>query len=117
MPAYEIYRDAFAITASDSLPLKTRVDAIYVGGAGAVALETEGGDNVTFAAVPVGTTLKFSTDKVLSTGTTATNLLGLVYNVLVGTSTGTGGGAIIDPYIFDDSGAALLADDGTQLTL
>lgn len=67
--------DAFAITPHDTTV--QRAKSIYVGGAGAVAVKTEDGTTLTFAAVPVGTILPIRTTLVLSTGTTATLLIGL----------------------------------------
>lgn len=69
------YKRAVAVTPSDSTVLgKTR--AIYVGGAGALAV-TINGVNVTLAAVPAGTTLPISVTKVLATGTAATSIVAL----------------------------------------
>lgn len=51
--------------------------ALYIGGAGAVAATLADGTTATFAAVPVGTTLNVQARIVLSTGTTATNILAL----------------------------------------
>lgn len=48
---------------------------LYVGGTGDVQLITASGDNVTFTAVPAGTFLPVQTLQVVSTGTTATNIL------------------------------------------
>ena len=72
------YTTAAAITTSDSVGF-TQCDAIYVGGAGAV-VALVGGAAVTFAAVPVGTTLKVSATRVNATSTTATNLVALYGN-------------------------------------
>ncbi len=69
------YTGAAAVTPSDST--EVQFSALYIGGAGAVAVETAGGDTVTFAAVPVGTVLEVAVVKVLSTGTAATNIVGL----------------------------------------
>lgn len=52
-------------------------DAIYVGGAGNVSVETVGGQITTFTAPAVGSTLYIKTRRVRATGTTATNLVGL----------------------------------------
>ena len=49
-----------------------------MGGGGDVAVTTQGGNNATFKNVAAGTFLKVQVRKVLATGTTATNLLGLV---------------------------------------
>lgn len=66
---------ADAVTPSDTA--ETFGVAIYVGGAGNVALLTEGGQTVTFTAPPVGATIAVRFTKVLATGTTATNLVRL----------------------------------------
>lgn len=67
---------ASAITKSDTAP--NVFARIYVGGTGDVKVVTENGDTVTFSAVPVGTVLPVRVKQVLSTGTTATNLVGLL---------------------------------------
>jgi hypothetical protein len=70
-PAY----GAFAITKSDATVIQAR--ALYIGVTGDVAVVTEGRDaSVVFKAVPVGI-LPVQVTKVLSTGTTATDILGL----------------------------------------
>ena len=71
------YTQAFAITPSDTTPMTCR--AIYVGGAGNVALKSAYGAAVTFTAVPVGTILPVGLDngQVMATNTTATLLVGL----------------------------------------
>lgn len=72
---FSTYSSAKAITPSDSAAQSYR--AIYVGGAGNVAVVTEGGDSVTFTAPPVGTIIPVSVTQVKATGTTATLLVGL----------------------------------------
>ncbi|PXX41093.1 MULTISPECIES: hypothetical protein [Burkholderia] len=72
---YSIYSTAAAITPSDTAAQTYR--AIYVGGAGNVAVKTTGGNTVTFTAPPVGTILPVEVQLVLATGTTATLLIGL----------------------------------------
>lgn len=67
----------FAITPSDITDLTNTTRYIYVGGAGAVAIMFRDGTTVTLAAVPVGTLLPVRAMRVLATGTTATNLIGL----------------------------------------
>lgn len=63
-----------AVTKSDSTVLQFR--AIYVGGAGDVAIKhTEGGAAVTYVGVPAGSILPVSGVRVMSTGTTATNMV------------------------------------------
>jgi hypothetical protein len=71
--------DFLAVTPHDTNPivspgLPTR--GLYIGGAGAVVATGSRG-NVTFAAVPVGTILPIQCTHVLSTGTTATNIVAL----------------------------------------
>jgi hypothetical protein len=71
------YKKAIAITASDATVIPT-CDALYIGGAGAVAVRFyQDQANATFAAVPVGTVLPVRVDQVLATGTVATNILAL----------------------------------------
>jgi hypothetical protein len=70
-------RSAFAITKNDSTVFAQATRALYVGGAGAVTVRMIDGTNCTFAAVPAGTTISIRVDKVLSTGTDATSIVGL----------------------------------------
>jgi hypothetical protein len=70
------YEDGVAVTPSDSTVLDT-TRALYIGGAGAVAVVTKGGTTLTFSAVPVGTVLRLRVTKVMATNTTATNILAL----------------------------------------
>jgi hypothetical protein len=66
---------AYAITPHDTNTQNAR--ALYIGVTGDVAVETRGrSTSVVFKAVPVGV-LPVQVVKVLSTGTTATNILGL----------------------------------------
>ena len=64
---------AAAVTKSDATEIFAV--ALYVGGVGDVAVITEGGDTVTFTAVPVGGIIPLRISKVLSTGTTATSIV------------------------------------------
>lgn len=66
---------AAAITKSDTGA--HNFSAVYVGGGGDVSVVTAGGDTVTFAGVQAGTILPVQISRVRSTGTTATNLVGL----------------------------------------
>ena len=66
---------AVAITASDSVNLSTVCRGIYVGGAGDVVVVMKGGEVVTFAGVPAGTTLPLRATRVNSTSTTATSMV------------------------------------------
>jgi hypothetical protein len=66
-----------AVTPSDTTALKG-VRAIYVGGAGNVAVTMADGSTGTFNAVPVGIPLPIQCTKVMATNTTATNILALI---------------------------------------
>lgn len=68
--AAEIAPDDAAI-----LPFVTR--ALYVGGGGDVALRLMGGAEVTFRGVQAGSLIPIRVDRVRSSGTTATGLIGL----------------------------------------
>lgn len=68
---------AEAVTPHDVNQLAVVGRALYIGGAGAVAVVTEGGQSVTFAAVPVGTLLPIRVKQVKATGTTATNIVSI----------------------------------------
>lgn len=69
----------FAITPADDADVEQVPRAIYVGGGGDLTVIAQGGgDPVTFKAVPGGQTLVISPARVLDTGTTATDLVGLV---------------------------------------
>ncbi len=70
--------NGFSITPSDSAQLIETVRAIYVGGQGTITLVLAGGTELAFANVPAGTILPIRTSSVKSTGTDATNLVGLV---------------------------------------
>ncbi len=75
---FATYSTAADVTKSDTTIVNCR--AIYVGGAGAVAVKTKAGAHaVTLAAVPVGTILPIQIDggQIMSTNTTATNLVAL----------------------------------------
>lgn len=72
---FSTYSTAAAITPSDTTAQTYR--AIYVGGAGNVAVTTTGGNVVTFTAPPVGSIIPVEVQKVMATNTTATLLVGL----------------------------------------
>lgn len=70
-------RKGVAVTKSDSTILET-TRALYVGGAGDVAvIWADGGSAVTLSSVPAGTILPVQVTKVMSTNTTATNIVAL----------------------------------------
>lgn len=74
-----------AVTKSDTAKLtytnsagvteEKRCRAIYVGGAGDVAVTDDAGNSVIFAGVAAGSLLPISTEQVLSTGTDATDIV------------------------------------------
>lgn len=63
-----------AVATSDSAD--NSYSYLYVGGAGDVAIVTEGGDSVTLKTVPAGSFVWVRTRTVEATGTTATNIVG-----------------------------------------
>lgn len=75
--ATQTYGSGFQITPSDSNDLPSIVSGIYVGGTGALRVLTLDGKDVTFAAVPAGTTIPLQVKRVLASGTGATLLVGL----------------------------------------
>ena len=70
-------QDAFVVSPSNSANLTHFSRALYIGGGGNVAITTVKGTNVTFANVAGGSILPVRAQKVLSTGTTATLIVGL----------------------------------------
>lgn len=64
-----------SVTKSDSTIFGSLTRALWVGGAGDVAVRMADGSTPTYSAVPAGTLLPFQVDKVLSTGTTATLII------------------------------------------
>lgn len=73
------FREPFAITPSDTVNFSRETHGgIYVGGTGDVVAVLYDGSTVTFTAVPAGTILPVRAIRVNATGTTATNLVGLV---------------------------------------
>lgn len=78
-------RTTLTVTASDSTVYDPPLKALYVGGAGDLAVETENNYNgagdggpTTFTAHPVGYVRVGDIRRVLSTGTAATGLVGLL---------------------------------------
>ena len=68
---------AVAITASDSDELDNVTRAIYVGSTGDLKVVTLGGDTIVFKSLPAGALLPVRAKQVLSTGTTASDLVAL----------------------------------------
>ena len=75
--------DAVALTKSDTTTFSAAnggmFDGLYVGGAGDVAVRTANGTTVTFSGATAGSTIPIRFDRLMSTNTTATNILGLRY--------------------------------------
>ncbi len=70
--------DAFNITPNDATDLSEVTRTLYIGGAGDITLTTKEGTQVTFSSLNAGSLLPIRATKVHATGTTATNILGLV---------------------------------------
>lgn len=68
--------DGAAITTSDTVANEFRT--VYVGVSGDVAVVTQLGTTLVFKAVPVGFLIPVATKRVKATGTTATNLIGIL---------------------------------------
>jgi hypothetical protein len=68
--------DGVAVTPSDSTVLTT-TRAIFVGGAGNLAVVMASGNSLTLTGVTAGSLLPMRVTKVKSTGTTATNIAAL----------------------------------------
>ncbi len=71
-----IYSGAVAVTPGDATEVGFM--GLYVGGTGSVAVKDALGNTTTFVAVPAGTSIPLNIVRVLSTGTTATNLVGFL---------------------------------------
>ena len=69
--------DAAAVTPDDNAALTFVPRAIYVGGTGDLAVEMQGGQNITFANIQGGTVLAIRALRVRQTGTTATGIVAI----------------------------------------
>ena len=69
--------DAYTISPHDTNPLPQACRALRIGGAGDIVVVTRSGNQRTWTAL-AGETIECGVTKVLSTGTTATNILGYV---------------------------------------
>ena len=85
MSSFASAQKAFAIVPADATILATRPRALYIGVTGDVSVimahddpDDLGLDFVIFKNVPAGTTLDIKVKRVKSTGTSATNILGLL---------------------------------------
>ena len=72
--ATTITADGVAITPSNSTALS--LFGFYVGSTGDVNVVTLKGTTVLFKAVPAGTSIRVGVSKILSTSTTASNIIG-----------------------------------------
>ena len=68
--------DAVAITPSDTVNL-TQPCVIYAGSGGAIKVTTAQGTAITFSSIQPGAILPLQVIRVWSTGTTATNIVGI----------------------------------------
>jgi hypothetical protein len=71
------YRNAAAVSPSDSGELAHVTLGLYVGVQGALTVVTAGGDEATFAVVPAGTTIPIRVTQVKETGTDADSIVAL----------------------------------------
>jgi len=72
------YKKVTAVTPSDGADIPIGCMALWVGGAGAIALDTVSGDtNVLISGIAAGTLLKIQARRVRATGTTATLIVAL----------------------------------------
>ena len=72
---FQVPSRAAAVTPSDTTQIYA--SALFVGGAGNVAVVTEGDDTVTFSGVQAGSMLVLRIKQVRATSTTATNIVRL----------------------------------------
>ena len=70
--------DGFSVTPHDSTDFTARSKALYIGGAGNVAVVSIRGTVLLFVGVQAGTILPVRARRVNSTGTTATSIIGLL---------------------------------------
>ena len=69
---------AYAIVPSNSVDQTPAFRRLFVGGGGAVSVKMLDGSTVVFTGIVSGTTLEIRGTRVNVTGTTATNMVGLV---------------------------------------
>jgi hypothetical protein len=67
--------NAAAVTPNDSTDLAVTSRALFVGGAGNIAVTMAGGQSITFTGVTAGAVLPIRVSRILSTGTTATSIV------------------------------------------
>jgi hypothetical protein len=71
------FERGFAITPSDSANLSIFTTGLYVGTSGDVKVDLVSGDTLTFVAMASGVIHRLQVKKVYSTGTDASNLIGV----------------------------------------
>lgn len=71
-------QDGYEITITDVTAFASPFRALYIGGAGNVALITFKGTSLTFNGLIAGSILPMGGQRVNSTNTTATNLIGIL---------------------------------------
>jgi hypothetical protein len=69
--------NAAVITPNDGTDLTYTSRALFVGGAGNIAVTMAGGQSVTFTGIIAGALLPIRVSRILSTGTTATNIMAI----------------------------------------
>lgn len=70
--------DFFAITPNDNTDLLSVTRGVYIGGSGDIVAQERGGESVTFVGLVAGSVYPFRFRRILATGTTATNIVGLL---------------------------------------
>lgn len=70
-------RHAAAVVKSDTVDLATVTKGVWVGGAGNMVVIMADGTQVTITGIPAGCLLPICVSRILSTNTTATNMLAL----------------------------------------
>jgi hypothetical protein len=68
---------AFAVTPNDDDDLSVVTRGVFIGGAGNLKVTLSSGDTVTFTDIAKGFVHPIRAKRIFSTGTTATNILGL----------------------------------------
>lgn len=71
-------QDAFSVSPNDATDLQEVTRALYIGSTGDVAVIMKGGGEVTYFGLAAGQLMPVRVVRVKDTGTTATNILGLV---------------------------------------
>lgn len=74
----DISRGAFAVTPSDTAPLPTQANGLYIGTSapGTLKVQCVDGSVVTFGAIIAGALIPLAVTQVFSSGTTVSNIVG-----------------------------------------